>query len=440
MSPEYLALIMVVGLIAGILLGFPVAFLMGSLALLCGYLGAGESVFRLLPNSVFGVMRDFTLTPIPLFLFMGAILATSGIAEKLYASLHLLMGPIRGGLALATQIIATIFAACMGVVGPSVIAAGNFALPSMLKRGYSKEMATGTIMAGGTLAAVIPPAILLILYGEQAGISVATLFTAALVPGLVISALCLAYIGIRCRLQPHLGPALPPDERKTPAAQAWRMVATSLLPTVVVVVAVLSTMALGIASPTEAGAVGSVGALVVVALAGRLNLPTLKKALYMSLRSTAMILFLVAGATLFTAVFIKLGGGQAIQNLILGIASGVQSTLLTVVIMVLAIIIMGTIMDCIATMLILTPLYMPIVAALGLNPIWFGVLFSTALAMGHLTPPFAYSIFYLKTVAEGVTTAHLYRGSIPFIFLYILGLVLIYAYPQLSLWLPNLGR
>jgi len=295
-------------------------------------------------------------------------------------------------------------------------------------------------MAGGTLAAVIPPAILLILYGEQAGISVATLFTAALVPGLVISALCLAYIGIRCRLQPHLGPALPPDERKTPAAQAWRMVATSLLPTVVVVVAVLSTMALGIASPTEAGAVGSVGALVVVALAGRLNLPTLKKALYMSLRSTAMILFLVAGATLFTAVFIKLGGGQAIQNLILGIASGVQSTLLTVVIMVLAIIIMGTIMDCIATMLILTPLYMPIVAALGLNPIWFGVLFSTALAMGHLTPPFAYSIFYLKTVAEGVTTAHLYRGSIPFIFLYILGLVLIYAYPQLSLWLPNLGR
>ena len=224
-----------------------------------------------------------------------------------------------------------------------------------------------------------------------------------------------------------------------PAAQVWRTAATSLLPTVVVVVAVLTSMAVGLASPTEAGAVGCGGALLVVALAGRFNLTVLKTALYQSLRSTAMILFLVAGATLFTSVFISLGGGRVIQGFILEFASGTQSTLLTVFIMVLAIIIMGTIMDCIATVLILTPLYMPIVTALGLNPIWFGVLFGTALAMGHLTPPFAYSIFYLKTVAENVTTVNLYRGSIPFIFLYIIGLVLIYAFPQLSLWLPNLG-
>ena len=438
MSPEYLALMMIIGLIVGILLGFPVAFLMGGLALICGYVALGESVLHLLPNIVFSVMRDYELTAIPLFLFMGAILAASGIAERLYASLHLLMGGIRGGLALATQIIATIFAACMGAVGPSVIAAGMFALPSMLKRGYNKELATGTIMAGGTLAAVIPPAILLILYGHQAGIPVSKLFMAALVPGLVISVLCLAYIGIRSGFQPHLGPPLPAEERKIPATRLWQMAATSLIPTVFVVVAVLSTMALGIVAPTEAGAIGSGGALLVVALAGRLNLPNLKTALYQSLRATTMIFFLIVGATLLTSVFIRLGGGALIQDFILGLASGTQGTLLTVSIMVLAIIAMGTVFDCLATILILAPIYIPIVTALGLDVVWFGILFCVALAMGHLTPPFAYSVFFLKSVAEGVTTSHLYRGAIPFVLIFIVGVVLVYAFPQLSLWLPNL--
>ena len=439
MSPEYLALMMIIGLIVGIVAGCPVAFLMGGLALLCGYAGLGKSILYLFPLHVFGIMEDYGLAAIPLFLFMGAILAASGIAEKLYASLHLLMGGIRGGLALATQLIATLFAACMGVVGPSVIAAGMFALPSMLKRGYSKELATGTIMAGGTLAAVIPPAILLILYGEQAGVSIATLFTAALVPGLVISALCLAYIGIRCFFQPHLGPPLPPEERKIPATRLWRMVTTSLLPVLLVVVAVLSTMALGIVAPTEAGAIGAGGALVVVALAGRLNLLTLKTALYQSLRATVMIAFLMVGAALFTGVFFSLGGGWVIRDFLLGLASGTQGTLLVISIMVLAIVVLGTFMDCIATILILTPVYVPIVTTLGLNTVWFGVLFCVALATSHLTPPFAYSIFYLKSVAKDVSTIQMYRGAIPFVLIFIAGIFLVYAFPQLSLWLPNLG-
>jgi tripartite ATP-independent transporter DctM subunit len=440
MSPEHLALMMIIGLIVGILLGFPVAFLMSGLALIFGYIALGSRILHLFPNIIFSVMRDYELTAIPTFLFMGAVLATSGIAEQLYASLHRLMGPLKGGLAMATQIISTIFAACMGVVGPSVIAAGRFALPSMLKRGYDKELSTGIIMAGGTLAAIIPPAILLILYADQAGIAVSTLFTAAIIPGLVISGLCLAYIGIRCNLQPNLGPPMPATERQVPAAVIWREAASSLLPTIIVVAAVLSTMSLGIVAPTEAGGIGSIGALLVVAFAKKLNLANLKEAIEQSLRSTVMILFLIVGATLFTAVFLRLGGGEPIQTFILGLASGAQGTLLTIVIMILAIIVLGTIMDCLATVLILTPLYMPIITALGLDMVWFGVLFCVALAMGHLTPPFAYSIFYLKTVAEDVTTSHLYRGSFPFVVIYIVGLVFVYAFPQLSLWLPNLGR
>lgn len=439
MSPEYLALMMIIGLIVGIVAGCPVAFLMGGLALLFGYAALGESVLYLFPLHVFGIMEEYTLATIPLFLFMGAIMAASGIAEKMYASLHLLMGSIRGGLALATQIIATLFAACMGVVGPSVITAGMFALPSMIKRGYSKELSTGTVMAGGSLAAIIPPAILLIMYGEQAGVSVATLFTAALIPGLVISALCLTYIGIRCRFQPHLGPPLPPEERRIPTAKLWRMVATSLLPVLLVVAAVLSTMALGIVTPTEAGAIGSGGALIVVALAGRLNLATLKSAVYQSLRATAMILFLMVGASLFTGVFFLLGGGGVIRDFLLEIASGTQGTLPVVFMMILAIIVMGTIMDCIATILILTPVYVPIVTTMGLDVVWFGVLFCVALATSHLTPPFAYSIFYLKSVAKDVSTTQMYRGAIPFVGIFIMGIFLVYAFPQLSLWLPNLG-
>lgn len=440
MSLEYLALMMIIGLIAGIILGLPVAFLMGGLALICGYVGVGESILYLFPLQVFNVMRSYELTLIPAFLFMGAILAASGIAERLYASLHLLMGSIRGGLALATQIIATIFAACMAVVGPSVIAAGLFALPSMLKRGYNKELATGTIMAGGTLAALLPPGILLILYAERANQSVAILFTAALIPGLVISALCLAYIGIRCRFQPQLGPPLPPEERQIPATRVWRLAATSLLPVVLVVAAVLSTMVLGIVTPTQAGGIGAVGALLVVALTGRLNLSTLKTALYQSLRATVMILFLMVGATLFTSAFFMLHGGAVIRDFMLGVVSGAHGTLLPVFLMLLTILILGTIMDCLATILILAPIYAPIAASLGLDMVWFGVLFCATLAMGHLTPPFAYSVFFLKSVAKDVSTIQMYRGAIPFVLIYIVGILIIYAFPQLSLWLPNLGR
>ncbi len=440
MSPEYLALMMIIGLIVGIVAGCPVAFLMGGLALLFGYVGSGESIFYLFPLSTFGIMEDYKLAAIPLFLFMGAVLTASGIAEKLYASLHLLMGSIRGGLALATQVIATVFAGCMGCVGPSVIAAGMFALPSMLKRGYSKELSTGTIMAGGSLAAVVPPSILLIIYGEQAGVSIATLFTAALIPGLVISALCLAYIGIRCHFQPHLGPPLPPEERKIPAKRLWRMVMTSLLPVLLVVAAVLSTMALGIVAPTEAGAIGAGGALIVVALAGRLNLPTLKSAIYQSIRATVMIAFLMVGAALFTSVFLSLRGGLVIQNFLLGLASGTQSTLLVVSVMILAILVLGAIMDCIATIFILIPICVPVVNALGLDAVWFGVVFCATLATSHLTPPFAYSIFYLKSVAKDVPTIQMYRGAIPFVLIFIVGVFLVYAFPQLSLWLPNLTR
>lgn len=432
---EYITIWMFVILLAGIFSGFPIAYVLLGSGFIFGLLGWGTAALDQMVSRTFGIMMNDALVAVPLFIYMGYMMDRSGIAEGLFDSLQLALGPLRGSLALVTVLLCTILAATTGIVGTSVTMMGLLALPVMLKRGYNIPLATGSIIAGGTLGILIPPSVMLILYGPMAGISIARLFTAAIFPGLLLSGLYLTYISIRCFFQPHDGPALPKEQRAiTPLKLFYRLLIT-LFPPLFLILAVLGSILFGFAAPTEAAAVGGFGATILCAAYRKLNWETVRDAVYRTLQTSAMILIITVGANVFTGVFLALGGGTMIEDFLLKTA---MSPVVFLALIMVMIVILGMFVDWIAIILILIPIVSPIVKKIGFDPIWFALIVCVNLQISYLSPPFAYSIFYLKGVSPPeVQLKDIYWGVIPFIFLQLTGLTLCILFPQIILWLPS---
>jgi len=417
-----------------LVLGLPIAFALGGSAVILGLITLGPSSLFLTTTSVLNNIRTIVLIAVPLFIFMGNLLKASGLAEDLYYAAEKWIGGVRGGLAVGTVVICTIFAACTGVSGAATVTMGLIALPSMLRRRYDKRLALGCVMAGGALGQLIPPSLLFILYGFLANESVGRLFASGVVPGLILSGLFITYTLIACRIKTELGPATLPQERGN-----WKKKFISLksviLP-ILLIIAVLGSIFSGFATPTEASAIGAFGALVVVAINRRLNWINMKEALYSTLSLTAMVMWIVVGATAFTAVFTAAGGSQLVKNLLL--QTNVPP-LGMIVIMQLTLFILGMFLDPTGILLLTVPIYLPVIRALGFNPVWFGALFIVNMEMAFLTPPYGVNLFYIKGIApQEVSTADIYSSAFVFVAVQATALILILLFPDLALWLPNL--
>lgn len=439
MSMEMITYSMLLMLIVFIVMGYPIAFVLGGVATIFGLIFVGPQVVNLFMLRIFGVASDYILIAIPLFVFMGVVIEKSGLAMRLYDAMFVLMGRLRGGLALATVITCTIFAAATGVIGASVVTMGLLALPAMLKHKYNKPLATGAICAGGTLGILIPPSVLILVYAPLAGISVGRLFMAAFLPGFLLATLYILYIAVLSFLKPEMGPAMPPEElaEYTPKRKLIMFV-TSVLPVSVLILAVLGTIFFGLAAPTEAAGIGAFASLLLAASYKQLNMANMKEIVYRTMTISCMIYLVMIGASFFTTIFIRLGGGTVVSNLVLGLPFPTWGITLT---MFLIVFMMGMFIDWIGIIMIIVPLFTPIAAALGLNPLWFAMMVIVIMQTSFLTPPFAYAIFYLKGIAPPeVETKDIYKGVVPFILLQFTGIALLSIFPQLILWLPSLMR
>ena len=435
MTPEILAFVMLGLIVFAIMIGIPVAFALASFPLIFGFFMLGPRVFPMFGVQAFGVFLTYPFVAAPLFILMGALMERSGIADQLYESFYHLLGPLPGGLALATVAMATIFGACTGIVGAGVITIGLLALPSMLSRGYDKALATGSIMVGGGLGVTIPPSIMLILYGAASGVSIARLFVAAIIPGLLLGILYLVYIYIRARIQPSIGPPISKKERIT-GKKLVRMTLVSLVPPIFLILAVLGSIFFGIVSPSEAGSMGVLGAMILMVVTGRFNRKALSESVTYTLRITTAILFICLGGKLFTGVFIGMGGDVGLRVFMQAFNLGTTGMILM---MLFIIFILGMVMDWIALIFILVPVFGPILQSIGVDHLFFAILFCTTLEISNMTPPFAYSVFYLKTITPPeVTIVDMYRGCVPFAIVDALCTALLIGFPQLVMWLPSL--
>jgi tripartite ATP-independent transporter DctM subunit len=436
LSPELLTVLMLAGVLVGVLLGYPLAIPVGAMGLLFGYLVYGNAVPNLLYGRLFNLVHSYTLLAIPLFVFMGVMLEKSGIAEKLYDALYVWLSGFNGGLAIVTVLLGTILAACVGVIGASVSMLAIFALPAMLRRGYQKSLASGAVCAGGTLGILIPPSIMLVIYGPMAGISVGKLFMAAFIPGFVLSALYCGYIAIRCAIQKDLGPAVPADEIKVSFGQKSKMLLVALAPTALIIFAVLGSIFLGIAPPTEAAAVGALASVGLAVAYRRFSWTVLKDTVTQSMQVSSMIYLIGALSFAYVGVFIGAGCGDVIKEAILAAPGGRWGGFAMIMFIVF---LLGFFIDWIGIVFIMVPIVAPIAPALGFDALWFGMMLVINLQMSFMTPPFASAIFYLRGSAAPelkVTMGDIIRGVWPFVICIIIGLALCVAFPQLILWLP----
>jgi tripartite ATP-independent transporter DctM subunit len=436
MSPELVVMIMFGGVVASILLGFPISISLGGIAMVIGYVNLGPMVFHLFQDRVLSIITNYVLLAAPMFIFMGVMVEKSGITEKLYGGLHLWFGGIRGGLAISTILVGTILAACVGIIGASVITIGLIAIPSMLQRGYNKELTMGSVCAGGCLGILIPPSVMLVFYGPMAQLSVGKLFMGAFIPGFTLSALYIIYILILGWLRPTVAPAISIEERAVPILKKIRVLMVSMVPPIFLIIAVLGSIFFGVAAPTEAAAVGALASVLLVIFYRQFNWNLLKEASLSTFRVVGMAFMIGAGATMFTSIFLRLGGGEVISNLVLSAPGGRWGSFAVIM---LVIIILGMFIDWIGIIFIMIPLVTPIGAELGFDPIWFALMICINLQMSFMTPPFAFAIFYVKGILKpewGIETSHIIRGVIPFIILIMVGLILCAVFPELILWLP----
>jgi len=436
MSPETLAITMFFMLFVGLLLGHPLAFTLGMLAVVFGVIGWGgsmDAVFGLLVNRAYGVMEEYVLVAVPLFIFMALILDSSGIAERLFETMHIVMGPIRGGLGVAVIIACTIFAATAGVVGATEVSVGLLAIPALMRVGYNVPLIAGTICAGGTLGILIPPSIMLVVYGSLTQISVGWLYAAAFGPGFLLAALYVLYIIVLCFAKPSYGP--PETGGTHTAAQKIAMFGYAIVPPVILVIIVLGSIVAGIATPTEAAGMGCAGAILLAIFYRRFSWKVLKEACWSTTLTTSMIMTLFLGGNAFQAIFMGLGGGDAIANFILGTK---LPPILVLFLMMGIVFFLGMFLDWLGILLIVTPIFGPVSMELGFNPLWFGALICVNLQMAFLTPPFGYSLFYLKCIAPPeMSIYHIYRGVIPFVILQWVGLLLCIFVPDIIMWAPR---
>ena len=436
MSNETLGIVQLGLLTLAIFIGFPTAFTLLMLGFVFGYIGFGRLVFDLMAIRTFQVMTNDVLISIVLFIFMGFVLERSGVMDRLFQSILVAAGPLRGSLALATVITCTIFAMATGIIGASVTIMGLLALPPMLRLGYDKRMSTGAVAAGGTLGILIPPSVLLILYAANAGESIVRLYLGAFVPGFLLSASYVAYIIIVTQLRPEAGPPLPKEERNYPLGQILMMLLTGLVPISLLILSVLGSIVAGLATPTEAASMGALGALLLSVAYRKLNWEVLKGAVFQSIRTSSMVLTLLVGSSIFSAVFARLGGSKVIENFVLGLGLSTGGFILLAMVVIF---LLGWPLEWTEIIIIFMPLFWPIAQAYNIDPIWFGILVAVNLQTAFLSPPVAMAAFYIKGVAPpGVLLSDIWRGMMPYMGLQVAVLVLIYIFPQITLWLPNL--
>ena len=424
--------LMFLSLMLMLMLGYPVAFTLGAIALLFGGVFLGFDFFHLLPLRIWGVMTNFTLLAVPLFIFMGIVLDKSGLAEDLLETMGLLFGRLRGGLAVSVVVVGALLAATTGVVGATVVTMGIIALPTMLRRNYSRQLSTGTIAAAGTLGQIIPPSIVLILLGDVMGVPVGRLFIGAVVPGMLLVALFLVYICLYAWLKPEVAPAITAETDE----HIVRKVFLTLLPPLALVVGVLGSIFFGIASPTESAAVGALGALLLAALHGQLTLDRLNEAMRLTTRLTSMVFLILIGATAFGLVFRGMGGDHLVLEVMTNLPGGTLGFLIA---SMLLIFLLGFFLDFLQICFIVVPILAPIAAAMGVDLLWLAVLIAINLQTSFLTPPFGFSLFYLKAVApKEIRIQHIYQGIIPFISIQVATIILLCLFPALITWLPDL--
>jgi len=438
-SPEIIVVLMLGSLLIGVLLGYPISIVIGGVGLVSGYFLWGDIVFRLLFQRFYTLTLSYTMLAVPLFIFMGEMLERSGITERLYDTLHLWLAKLKGGLAITTILLGTVLAACVGVIGASVTMLALIALPAMIKRGYDKSLACGSVCAGGTLGILIPPSIMLVTYGPMANVSVGKLFAGAFGPGLLLSLFYCSYIGIRCAVQPELGPVPPSEEiERASLGEKIKKLIIAVLPVTALILSVLGSIFFGIAAPTEAAAVGAFTSILLAACYRHLNWKTLKSAMINTLKITSMIMFLAVMAYSFVGVFMRAGCGDVIANVIMSAPGGRWGVFALIMFIIF---ILGFFLDWLGIIFIIVPIISPVVSVLGFDPVWFGIMVCINLQMAFMTPPMAAAMFYLKGSAPkelGVTMPDIIRGVVPFVLIIIITLILCIIYPQIITWLPSL--
>ena len=427
-----LAIILFLSIFLLILYGYPVALTLGGLSVIYALCFLDPSAFSALPPRIMGVMSNYVLLAVPLFIYMGIMLERSGLAESLLETMAILFGKIKGGLAISVIIVGTMLAASTGIVGATVITMGLISLPVMLKRGYQPELATGTIASSGTLGQIIPPSIVLVLLGSVLNVSVGKLFAAALVPGIILVVAYILYTLILAQLRPELAPSIPDEEiAKFKSKDFGKKVIKAFVLPILLIIAVLGSIFAGIASPTEAAAVGALGATILTVIQGKFNLETLQSVMRETTHLTSMVFLILLGATTFSFVFREMQGDIFLVDLI---RNSDLSPMIFLLLVMAIVFVAGFFIDFIEIIFIIVPVVSPIFVELNIDLIWIGILLALNLQTSFLTPPFGFSLFYLKGVAPPeITTGHLYRGIIPFLVIQLLVLLLVVFFPDIAL-------
>ena len=437
MTPnEWLAIAMIASFFVLTAVGVPVAIGISLVGFVFGFLGFGELLFNLLPARIYGVVTNYTLMAIPLFVFMGVMLERSKIAEQLIDVIGHLAGGMRGGMALAIIIVGVLLGASTGIVGATVVTLGLLTLPVLIRRGYDKSLAAGSICASGTLGQIIPPSLVLILLADITGQSVGTLFAAAMIPGLVLSAVYCIYVLGLGYFKPEMAPPIPVEEREQLQGMAlFRRALYVIVPPLSLVAAVLGSIIGGVAAPTEAASMGAIGSIVVALIYRRFTFDLLKDAARAAVRITAMIFFILVAAQVFALAFRGLQGEHLVQDMFSMVPGGTTSAL---VFMMVLLFILGFFLEWIEISYIALPLFFPFFKLAGVDPVWLAILVALNLQTSFLTPPFGWALFFLKGVAPpGVTTADIYKGVMPFIAMQVLMLFVLFMFPTLATWLPK---
>ncbi|ACK73482.1 TRAP dicarboxylate transporter, DctM subunit [Gloeothece citriformis PCC 7424] len=441
MAYDWLGPLMFVGALIFLAFGYPVAFALGGVSILFAIIGLIVGVFDInllmaMPARIFGIMANYTLLAIPYFIFLGSMLEKTGIAERLLETMGILFGRLRGGLALAVVLVGALLAATTGVVAATVVAMGLISLPIMLRYGYNKELATGVIAASGTLGQIIPPSVVLVVLADQLGVPVGDLFIGSVIPGLLIAGVFAVHVLVIAFLRPDVAPPLPAEVRNIGGKALGLRMIQVMIPPLILILLVLGSIFFGIATPTEAGAVGCVGAMILAAFNQQLGWLELKQVCDATLRITTMVIFILFGSTAFSLVFRGLHGDSFMSEVLTNLPGGEIGFLF---ISMITIFILGFFIDFFEIAFIVIPLFKPVAETLGLDLVWYGVIVGTNLQTSFLTPPFGFALFYLRGVAPPeIKTEDIYRGVIPFILLQLLVLILIVVFPQLVSFLPSL--
>ncbi|MBE0499880.1 MAG: TRAP transporter large permease subunit [Desulfuromonadales bacterium] len=441
MSVEVLTILMFLTLMGSIAMGHPLAITLAAVATVFGLIDNGfdlQALMGLFANNAWGIFLNYTLVAIPLFIFMAQILDRSKVSEGLFEALYIVLGGLRGGLGMAVIVVSTVFAATTGIVGASVVAMGLMAGPALLKRGYDRALSAGIICSSGTLGILIPPSIMLVVYGGLTGqkeTSVGNLFAAAILPGLLLSGMYLLYVGVRCYMSPRLGPPIPMEDRTATNMQKFTMTMKNFVPPFGLILTVMGTILAGVATPTEAAALGCVGALLLALVSRKLNWTVISESCISTARTTAMIMALFLGGKFFSVVFLSMGGGDVVADTLLGMD---VSPYVVFTIMMAVVFFMGMFIDWAAILLVVVPIFTPIAMDLNFNPLWFAMMICINLQTSFLTPPFGYSLFYFKGVAPPeYSMGDVYRGILPFVAIQITALVSLVVFPEIITYLPD---